>query len=121
MSIDARLWRDTAYFTVHGMPEAADIMNALEDFYAAHDPSDAIWDFSGGSLSALSADQFRDVARCGAKFAERRGPDARTAILVSSPAEVALVRAFSEMTASDTPIRFQAFENFEELEAWLFD
>ncbi|MEQ8442469.1 MAG: hypothetical protein RIM33_17470 [Alphaproteobacteria bacterium] len=104
---------------VIGLLEADEMIALMNECYAKFDFRHAAWNFRRSSLSGMSVASFRKIASAGAIFAEKRGPDAKTAMLVNTDAEVALFRAFAHSVADISQTKFAAFRSEQEMEDWL--
>jgi len=78
-----------------------------------------LWNFMGASLSAVRPSGFNDLASAGAQYAAKRGPEARTAILVRSEAEVLLIRAYIGLTIQSHPRIIDVGSRRQEMLDWL--
>ncbi|MGJ3261404.1 MAG: hypothetical protein ACFE0S_17520 [Rhodospirillales bacterium] len=104
---------------IDGAPEAEEVVAIVTECYAKFSFKHAIWDFRRSSLSGFGARAFKEVAAAGARFADKRGPGAKTAMIVSDSSEVILVKAYAASASEVLPIHIRAFMNEQEARHWL--
>ncbi len=110
---------DTFVATVTGIPEAAEHVRLVEECYGKFTFKHAIWDFRASSLSGLPVETIREVAAASAKFADKRGPGAKTAYILRDESEFLMFRALTENIQQVSPVRFGAFYTMEDARTWL--
>lgn len=106
---------------IQGVPEGRDFLDIIENCYPKFDFKHALWDFRQSSVSGLSYEDFQHIAEATAPFAEKRGADAKTAVLVTSESDVLLFRAFSESVKDILTCDTRAFLDEDAARAWLRD
>ncbi len=104
---------------VQGVPEGSDFLDLIGTCYAKFDFMHALWDFRNSSVSGLGFDDFKKVAEATALFEEKRGVNAKTAILVSAESDILLFRAFSDNVKGVLACEMRAFRDEEDARAWL--
>lgn len=117
VSLDGETLRLTATTEMSG----DDILMALHTHYAAHSFRHAVWDMRASGLSAFDPASIRRAGVEGAQYAEKRGPGARTAVLVNDEQEELLIRAVSIWAEDAGPILLRAFTDEATMRAWLKD
>jgi hypothetical protein len=110
---------DVLHVDVVGLMEADEMIALMVDCYTKFDFKHALWDYRKSSLSWLGVDTFDRLAGTGATFAEKRGPGAKTVMLVNTQADLSLVRAYAESVSDISPTIFGAFLTKEEADAFL--
>lgn len=80
---------------------------------------DVLWDFTRASLAMLDISEFQAIEDVASQYSAARGPDLKTAILLSNYADVLLVRAYSAMTLDLRPSAFKTSTDRQELLDWL--
>ncbi len=104
---------------IDGVPEADEVVALVNECYAKYAFKHALWDFRGSSLSGFGAAAFKKIAAAGAMFAEKRGPGAKTAMIVSDESEVILLKAYAASASEVLPIYIRAFMDELEARHWL--
>jgi len=104
---------------VVGLLEADGIIELMVECYGRFDFTHAVWDYRRSSMSWLTVESFDKIAGTGATFAEKRGPGAKTVMLVNTDTDLALVRAYAESVSEISTTIFGAFIDDEEAEAFL--
>lgn len=104
---------------IDGVPEADEVVALVNECYAKYAFKHAIWDFRGSSLSGFGAAAFKEIAAAGAMFAEKRGPGAKTAMIVSDSSELILSKAYAVSASETLPVRVRGFMDEFEARRWL--
>lgn len=97
----------------------SEIIEAVDTFWGSHSTCHSLWDASNSSLSNISYERFHEITAASLKYAEKRGPNAKTAVLVRNDTDLLLVQALLGYAPPQAPIKYAAFTAFEEAEAWL--
>lgn len=127
MPIETSLVNGVSVFTVSGVLDADQVIDAMSAWYPAHPTLFAIYDVRSASMSGLRADDFLRLAASGAQYAEIRGKEPRTAIVVKPKSGDALVAgAFEANGERVSPIQHkivftldEAYECFAESGAFV--
>lgn len=102
-----------------GTPEGTDLLETLDAAFCDTDFQHIIWDLRKGSVSAFSPDQFGPGARLVAKYASKRGPNPKTAVLCKNHADVLHAKAFGDLAGTMSSVAFRPFTDEDALLAWL--
>jgi hypothetical protein len=94
-------------------------LRVVDECYGKFTFRHAIWDFSNSNLSGVSAQLFRRLGEAGKVHASKRGKDPRTAVVVTSDDETALIRALSERVSTISPVRVASFRNEQAARDWI--
>jgi hypothetical protein len=106
-------------FTVTGAVSAAEIIEAIRDFYEGTVTSNVIWDFSGSDLFKITAADVKHIANLSANYADRR-PSGKTAIVGSDALTYGLLRMYEMIKEfDDLPFFTETFRNADEALKWL--
>lgn len=104
---------------IDGVPEAQEVVALVHECYGKFSFMHAIWDFRCSSLSGFGAASFKRIAAAAARFAAKRGPGAKTAMLVNDPSEIILLKAYAASASETLPVRIQGFLDETEARRWL--
>lgn len=94
-------------------------LRIVDECYGRFTFRHAIWDFSNSNLSGVSAQLFSRLGEAGKVHAPKRGKDPRTAVVVTSDDETALVRALSERVSTISHVRVAGFRNEQAARDWI--
>ena len=110
---------DLTIVTAKGMITADDLLDWGNRYYKGPITQLILWDVTNADLSALQADQLKQIAENMSRISEaRRG--GKTAFVYDKPLEYGIGRmfqAYSEM--EDMPFKVQSFQSFDEAREWL--
>ncbi|MHC4563357.1 MAG: hypothetical protein ACYS8X_11355 [Planctomycetota bacterium] len=111
--------RDLVTQTVIGEVTVDEILRRVMEMIARKPTSRVLWDFSTGSLAAISAEEFRRMAEEGRAVGELRA-GGKTAVVVGKDVDFGLMRMFASLAeAKDIPVEFRSFHSMAEARRWL--
>ncbi|MEQ8334335.1 hypothetical protein [Nisaea sp.] len=96
-----------------------EVYKAVSDYFLGSPRTNVLWNFLNADLSGFSADRFKDVASDSARFAQKRGGSARSAIVVKSKMEYFLMQAYVARAGAESPVIFKVFTERESSIQWL--
>jgi hypothetical protein len=107
-------------FTVKGELTAKEIIHHASEYYAEKSTRFVLWDVTGGTVGAISNDDFRQIAEQMKNYTSKR-KHGKTAFVVKSDLDFGLGRmygAFAEI--EDLPVAYRTFRTVEEAKKWIF-
>ncbi|WP_420564139.1 hypothetical protein [Thalassobaculum sp.] len=115
----SRLNDTTIEMVVTGHPTADDLISFMNSTFPNTPFRDVLWDLTQASLAMLDISEFQTIEDVASQYSAARGPDLKTAILLSSATDLLLVRAYTAMTLDLRPSAIRASTNRQELLDWL--
>lgn len=122
MPIEMETSPDLVIFRARGLLTAEEAVSVITGHFSRTPTKFALWDLRETSLSAVRADDFTVLIEAGAQYFDRRGPDARTAVVVSGEWEEVLLKAYeARALAALGKARMRAFADVDSARKWLFE
>jgi hypothetical protein len=112
---------DLTTYNVTGSVEAAEIIGAIEGFYAGDPTRKVLWNMTDATFDALTTDDVKRIAEISERHSHRR-KTGKTALVFSAEVGLGLGRmyeAFRDLHAS--PVRQESFRSLDEALRWLED
>ncbi|MBO6562645.1 MAG: hypothetical protein JJ959_19010 [Nisaea sp.] len=119
MPIEIHEYDDLVEFVCDGELSAIEIMTVSADFHRNTPRKLALWNLLGAQISYFRAEHFPKVADKGAELGRLRGDGARNAIVVSTPDEHLLLKAYSSTASAVSSVEHQVFLDRDAAVAWL--
>jgi hypothetical protein len=121
LTIEIKITGDLLIVTVTGDLTAKDVIAVIEEYYPDGIVKDVVWDFSNGSMKALSNQGFKEIASATAKaLASGARQGGRTVFVANRNSEFGLMRmytAIAEMTG--VSVKYTVFRTLAEALQWL--
>ncbi len=106
---------------VTGELTADEVITVVERYYSNGTVMHVIWDLTNGSLSKISKDGFRDIAKATFKSLNsgaRQG--GKTVFVGTNDAEYGLMRMYSVIAElAGVPVKYSVFRTIKEARDWL--
>ncbi|MDD2733765.1 MAG: hypothetical protein PHF56_07470 [Desulfuromonadaceae bacterium] len=121
LTIEIKITGDLLIATVTGDLAAKDVIAVIEEYYSGGIVKDVVWDFSNGSMKALSKQGFKEIASATVKaLANGARQGGRTVFVANRDTEFGLMRmyiAIAEMTG--VSVTYTVFRTLAEALRWL--
>jgi hypothetical protein len=107
-------------FNVIGKPSLDEIMFSIRDSFPKYQPKNVMWDLSNAFLHVVDFEFISKVSGATQEMFPYRTPGGRTAIVVSDPSEVLLLKVYTSMTSlSGAPSEYKLFESRSDALDWI--
>jgi len=111
----------TLYVRVRGAPNVDAIIEAIHTIYSRQSFTHVIWDYRDGSMGMIDSSELSRVSAAGRVYAAARGPNAKTAVVCASEAEIILTKALFAIAQDEAPVPYRAFATMDDAKAWLVE
>lgn len=119
MPIEIHEQEDLVEFVCRGEVSATEIMMVSADFHKSTPKKLALWNLAEAQISYFRAEHFPKVADKGAELGRLRGAGARNAIVVSTPDEHLLLKAYGSTASAVSSVEHEVFLDRDAAIAWL--
>ncbi|WP_193181254.1 hypothetical protein [Nisaea sediminum] len=119
MPIEIHEHDDLVEFVCSGELSALEIMAVSGNYHKVTPKKLALWNLLEAQISYFRAEHFPKVADKGAELGRLRGNGARNAIVVSTPDEHLLLKAYGSTASAVSSVEHDVFLDRDEAIAWL--